>query len=150
MHFWICLGWKYALHLDFVDVTHTHVLTMTATVEPQGSDGRGGLGASGKPWSCCDISKQPLSGTGRRPLTGFHFYRASAHIHTRRQNKQWQGREELQTPHPACVKINLFKGGDVFVSLTIMETSMSTPHRRTICVLIKEFHYTAWTMFVFQ
>lgn len=83
--------------------------------------------------------------SGEKPVNRVNFCRASAHIHTQQQNKQWQGREELQTPHPACVKINLLKGGDVFVSSAIMETSMATPHRRTICVLIKEFHYTADT-----
>lgn len=59
-------------------------------------------------------------------------------IHTETAGKTMtRGKEELQTPHPACVKINPHQGGDLFVSLTIMEISVTTPHR---FYSAKEFH----------
>lgn len=64
-------------------------------------------------WAECDISKRH-SAEQEKPLNIFLPW-PLLKFTLKQQNKQWQGGEELQTPHPACVKINLLKGGDLCV-----------------------------------
>lgn len=84
-----------------------------------------------------DICKGHVERSCRSP----HFCLVSC-SHSRSAAEQTMtGWEESQTPHPACVKINLLKGGDLCVFSNHGNFNGHATDE-DCCVLIKAFHYT--------